>query len=478
MLIRDLEAKTGLDRATIRYYEREGFIAPVRKENGYRVYSDLDCKTLQKIKFLRQLGMSLERIRALQQGSADLQSVLSEQISLLDRQIKDAERAKRVCLQMRSDHVSFDELNVAYYQNYWYTQPTVPSTTKVFSEPIYREYHPFLRFFSRWADYCLVGNILQFLIVVILGVRPYSNWLANLISYFVPFLMVPVGASMLHFWGTTPGKWCLGLRVESENGGKLSFVSALEREWDVLRYGYGFGIPIWNYFCLFRSYRQYREQELDWDWESEYTFHPWDKRRKMATACLVLSVIVMVTASTNFRIQPKYKGDLTVYEFATNYNHFLSILAPDHDHSMRLQPDGSRYPLPENTVVIYAFGEPEKEHYSFDYVLEGEKIKKIRHNNRVHGEVFTQAMPNQCWYAAVTAVMSQEGMGKEGSLLKFATMWDAESQNPSGEITYAGVCIYWNIDSVNCKRNMDGSYIVLEDSEDAYVAIDFVIELP
>ena len=38
MLIRDLEVKTGLDRATIRYYEREGFIAPVRKENGYRVY--------------------------------------------------------------------------------------------------------------------------------------------------------------------------------------------------------------------------------------------------------------------------------------------------------------------------------------------------------------------------------------------------------------------------------------------------------
>ena len=31
MIINDLEAKCGLDRATIRYYEKEGMITPVRK---------------------------------------------------------------------------------------------------------------------------------------------------------------------------------------------------------------------------------------------------------------------------------------------------------------------------------------------------------------------------------------------------------------------------------------------------------------
>lgn len=41
MLIRDLEQKTGLDRATIRYYEKEGFLKPVRRENGYRTYSEI-----------------------------------------------------------------------------------------------------------------------------------------------------------------------------------------------------------------------------------------------------------------------------------------------------------------------------------------------------------------------------------------------------------------------------------------------------
>ena len=44
MLIRDLEQQTGLDRATIRYYEKEGLLNPHRTENGYRDYSDTDLQ--------------------------------------------------------------------------------------------------------------------------------------------------------------------------------------------------------------------------------------------------------------------------------------------------------------------------------------------------------------------------------------------------------------------------------------------------
>lgn len=475
MLIRDLEGKTGLDRATIRYYEREGLIHPDRKENGYRTYSDNDCSTLQKIKLLRQLGMSLERIKDLQAGSIDLQEVLTEQIQLLDKQIRNAEQAKRVCLQMQHDQASYADLNASYYQNCFYTQPAAP-LKKVFSEPVYREYHPVLRFLARWTDYCLLGNLLQFVLVVILGMRPYSNWLSNLINYCAPFLMVPLGAFMLHVWGTTPGKWCLGLAVESENGGKLSFASAIEREWNILRYGYGFGIPIWNYWRLYRSYREYREGEPDWDWEVEYRYYPWENRRKAATAGVILAIILMITATVNFQIQPKHKGDLTVAQFAANYNHFLAVLNRDHDGSMRLLPDGTRYPPPVNTVVIYAFGQPEKEQYSFDYILEGEKIVQIRYNNRISGDVFIQGIPVQCQYAAVTAVMSQEGMGKR-SLTKFVSKWDAAINNPSGEIEYGGVVIRWNVEAVNCVRNSDGSYLAIEDSQESWVDIDFLIEL-
>lgn len=83
MRINDLERRTGLDRATIRYYEKEGLITPTRQENGYRDYSDDDREQLLKIKLLRQLGMSLDRIRNLQQGSEDFQSALTNQLKVL-----------------------------------------------------------------------------------------------------------------------------------------------------------------------------------------------------------------------------------------------------------------------------------------------------------------------------------------------------------------------------------------------------------
>ena len=38
MTILELEGLTGLDRATIRYYEREGLLLPDRKENSYREF--------------------------------------------------------------------------------------------------------------------------------------------------------------------------------------------------------------------------------------------------------------------------------------------------------------------------------------------------------------------------------------------------------------------------------------------------------
>ena len=66
MTVKEVEERTGLPRANIRYYESEGLIHPARGENGYRDYRQEDLDTLLKIKLLRQVGFSLEEIRALQ----------------------------------------------------------------------------------------------------------------------------------------------------------------------------------------------------------------------------------------------------------------------------------------------------------------------------------------------------------------------------------------------------------------------------
>ena len=72
MTIKEIEDRTGLPRANIRFYESQGLIAPSRGENGYRDYSQEDCQTLLKIKLLRKLDCSLEDIRSLQAGERSL----------------------------------------------------------------------------------------------------------------------------------------------------------------------------------------------------------------------------------------------------------------------------------------------------------------------------------------------------------------------------------------------------------------------
>ena len=61
MTIKELEERTGMPRANIRYYEEQELIFPQRLPNGYRDYSEEDANTLEKIKLLRQLHLINEK---------------------------------------------------------------------------------------------------------------------------------------------------------------------------------------------------------------------------------------------------------------------------------------------------------------------------------------------------------------------------------------------------------------------------------
>ena len=52
MNIKEIEERSGLTRANIRYYEQEGLLAPARRENKYRDYSEEDLETLLRIALL------------------------------------------------------------------------------------------------------------------------------------------------------------------------------------------------------------------------------------------------------------------------------------------------------------------------------------------------------------------------------------------------------------------------------------------
>lgn len=60
--IGEASRRSGVGAANIRYYEREGLLAPqARADNDYRLYSEDDVHRLRFIRLCRAMDMSLDR---------------------------------------------------------------------------------------------------------------------------------------------------------------------------------------------------------------------------------------------------------------------------------------------------------------------------------------------------------------------------------------------------------------------------------
>jgi len=90
---------------TIRFYEKAGLLSPnVRRPSGFRQYSEIDLRQLRFIRRGRQLGFSLEEIRALlalEPTTAGDSSVIAQQMRVVDRRIEDLTKWRRGLLQLR-----------------------------------------------------------------------------------------------------------------------------------------------------------------------------------------------------------------------------------------------------------------------------------------------------------------------------------------------------------------------------------------
>jgi Cu(I)-responsive transcriptional regulator len=98
-----LSAATGVKVETIRYYERAGLIAPPARTGGnYRSYAPDDVARLGFVRRTRDLGFSLEEIKALLDLSAqrerdcgEVDALASEHLAEVDRKIADLTALRR-----------------------------------------------------------------------------------------------------------------------------------------------------------------------------------------------------------------------------------------------------------------------------------------------------------------------------------------------------------------------------------------------
>lgn len=348
MTIREIEEQLGLPRATVRYYEREGLLSPARGGNNYRDYTAEDVATLEKISLLRQLDMPLDTIRAVQRGEVPLGEALARQEKLLEDGAERQRQATELCRSLLRDGVTYPELDAGRYRR----EPALPAASAAgdgtagarqgaapppasaasrwlpelppLPEGAVWAYHPWQRFWARSLDVTLADLVVTAVLALAFRIGPVTNQTTlvsigtTVLTWVVVFLAEP---TFLALWGTTPGKWLLGLRLEDDYGRKLTWGAGFIRCWGVLVTGFGLHIPIYSLWRGWKCYKACREREpLSYDQENRYYSRVGDRWRWRAAgaAALALALAVAGVLASFWAILPPNRGELTREEFYDN----------------------------------------------------------------------------------------------------------------------------------------------------------------
>lgn len=364
MTIKELEARTGMTRANIRFYEQEGLLAPARRENGYRDYSDADRAALEKIRLLRALHLDLNTIRALQTGETDLAQSLEGCLRELEAGREALDRAARVCRELRDAGTDYAALDPKPWLEELERDPAPPcfSPPADRAEVPERYLRPWRRYFARSVDLALYSLPWTALCALVFHWNQPANLFTRLLQSYIAFgLMLVIEPLLLHFWGTTPGKAIFGITVRGPAGEKLSLSRAWRRTVSVFGRGLGWGIPIYDLWRMWKSYQSQEDDPEGWEYDDSgaaerYAFADGANWRCAVCAGALLLIPALSTLLLLQGQLPPNRGPLTEAEFYENCNFFMDYL--DLNGGTRLDSAGNWVePSPSGVNVIVVGGE-------------------------------------------------------------------------------------------------------------------------
>ena len=112
MLIHEVANKLKISKRTIRHYEQIGLIdVTVNEENGYRNYSDIDMKQLQKIVYFRSLNITLKDIALLLEATSEQLKVYLQQH--LQQLLQEQEQLASIITQLQKTIQSMEDEEMA-----------------------------------------------------------------------------------------------------------------------------------------------------------------------------------------------------------------------------------------------------------------------------------------------------------------------------------------------------------------------------
>ena len=324
MTIREIEELSGMTRANIRFYEKEGLITPERNSNGYRNYSEEDLSILKRIRLLRTLHLSLEDIKSLSRNEQELAGLLIRHLTALKKEQQALAHFVKVCKQLCKDRAVYSSFDAQYYLDLLDTSASeLPAELK--EDAIPKVTSPWVRYFARSIDaaiYMILWNMFLSLVLHInIMETGFAGLVADIIAYNCLFLLAE--PFILSRFGTTPGKFLFGLRVTAETGARLTHGEALHRTWTVLKKGCGFNLPVYWIIRTYKSYIACKDGEI-LDWEQETLLWLNDRYIPLKVSVSLVGLTLINTLSLILVWQagalPQNRGDLTVEQYAENFN--------------------------------------------------------------------------------------------------------------------------------------------------------------
>lgn len=117
MTIKEVEQCLNVPRATVRFYEKEGLLSPVRNDNGYREYSEDDIKLLKKIIILRKMGFAVSDVEDVLAGAKPMSEALENNMENLTRQMQELQGAMALCRKMQENGEQIETFDEEKYWN-------------------------------------------------------------------------------------------------------------------------------------------------------------------------------------------------------------------------------------------------------------------------------------------------------------------------------------------------------------------------
>lgn len=402
MTIKEMEMRSGMARANIRFYEAEGLISPLREANGYRNYSEADLELLLRIKLLRTLGLSLEEIKSLSQGEEELTTALDAQLARLNQEQAERARAEAVCRSMREDNVQFETLDAQRYLDAYASGPEKeqPAPDALAADQLPKVRAPWRRFFARSFDLLLCGALWNAVLGLGLNINVLNRaagWqiVDGVVELVLLLLLEPL---FLALWGATPGKWLLGLRVTDQNDQRLSYQAAFTRTCWVLWKGLGFQIVIYDLVRLWKSYQACQAGEtLEWEYESDSVLTLRDERpwRNIAMGAAFALVIGIQALTARMAGMPRNRGEITVAEFCENYNRLSEFYEVETDSYLDSQGNWLVAEQESGAFVVHVGGELAPPEYRFaekDGVMTGMAFTLALENSDVWAPSYQDEM--------------------------------------------------------------------------------------